>query len=100
MIQVGKVSDMAKLARIYISPEEEKKLTLDLQNVFTWVEELENLCLQAVCSPNIAAPLRDGQEIEKIPVQAIIGNAPKTYKDFFVVPAVMDMENAKGACHE
>lgn len=90
VINIEKVADIAKLAHIALTPEEQKSIAKDLQGIFQLVNQLENLCLQDIACPQNPSLLRSDDEINKASVSDILSNAPQSQHNFFVVPSIME----------
>jgi aspartyl/glutamyl-tRNA(Asn/Gln) amidotransferase C subunit len=87
MIKANDIKDVARIASLYITQEEEKQFHDDLERVFHWVEKLEELCLQALPEmANVACPLVEDCP-ETCPEPSILlQNAAVKSGQFFTVP--------------
>ena len=89
-----KIKHVAKLARISVNDAKVDSLTKDLNSIFKFIEQLNELNTDKVepLSSILNTPLRsredkidDGKIREKI-----LKNSPNENKDFFVVPKVVE----------
>jgi aspartyl-tRNA(Asn)/glutamyl-tRNA(Gln) amidotransferase subunit C len=88
------VAKVAKLARIRLTADEEEALAVEIGNVLSYVEQLQELNVDGVeplahCLPLQNAFRCDEQRPSLAPDDAL-GNAPKRAGDFFSVPAILD----------
>ena len=85
---------IARLARIKIGEAEAEALTGELSNILDWVEQLDEVETEGVAPMTsvvaMAAPMRDDQVTEPAQAEQIVGNAPESADDFFVVPKVVE----------
>ena len=87
MIKADDIKNVARIASLYITPEEEKQLQSDLERVFHWVEKLEELCLQAMPEEEgLGCPLVQDQCDPCPPPSVLLQNAAATKGSFFTVP--------------
>lgn len=93
-IDVAKVSKIAQLARLAVSETEKQGLTTELNKIFEWVEQLNEVDVEGVApltSVNDAVLtwradcVTDGNK-----PQDVLSNAPAQKADFFVVPKVIE----------
>ena len=93
-IDLKTVKHISKLARISVNDEKAKKLEKDLNSIFKWIEQLNELNTDKVepLSSILNEPLRtrkdvinDGKIREKI-----LENSPQKNDEFFVVPKVIE----------
>ena len=88
------VAHIAMLARIRLSESELEPLANELSHILLWVEQLNEVDTDGV-EPlaSVAAtglPMRDDIVADGGSRDAILGNAPKTARGFFVVPRVVE----------
>lgn len=91
VIDLGKIDQMARLARIALQPEERELLVMELEKVFHWVSSLEELTLESIIDsfPEPSSLRSDGAP--NCATQAeILHNAPAPVSGFFSVPKVLD----------
>ena len=93
-VDVQRVKEVARLARIAITDQEAQELTGDMNEILGWVEQLDNVDITnvepmtAVVDTKIklrSDEISDGNYAEKI-----VSNAPKSEDDFFMVPKVIE----------
>lgn len=88
------IKKLAHLARIEISPSQEKGLIKDMEQILSWVEKLNELDTTGVepltnmsLEENI---FRSDKPENKLTKQEVLKNAPDHDGDFFKVPRVLD----------
>ena len=93
-VDVQRVKEVARLARIAITDQEAQELTGDMNEILGWVEQLDNVDITnvepmtAVVDTKIklrSDEISDGNYADKI-----VSNAPKFEDDFFMVPKVIE----------
>ena len=93
-IDLKTVKHISKLARISVNDEKAKKLEKDLNSIFKWIEQLNQLNTDKVEPLTSIAEttlrLRKDQIISKNIREDILKNSPKDNKDYFVVPKVVE----------
>ena len=93
-IDLKTVKHISKLSRISIEDENAKKLEKDLNSIFKWIEQLNQLNTDKVEPLTSIAEttlrLRKDQVISKNIREDILKNSPKDNKDYFVVPKVVE----------
>ena len=93
-IDLKTVKHISKLSRISIEDEKAKKLEKDLNSIFKWIEQLNQLNTDKVKPLTSIAEttlrLRKDQIISKNIREDILKNSPKENKDYFVVPKVVE----------
>ena len=93
-IDLKTVKHISKLSRISIEEEKAKKLEKDLNSIFKWIEQLNQLNTDKVEPLTSIAEttlrLRKDQIISKNIREDILKNSPKDNKDYFVVPKVVE----------
>lgn len=93
-IDLKTVKHISKLSRISIEDEKAKKLEKDLNSIFKWIEQLNQLNtgkvepLTSIAETTLR--LRKDQIISKNIREDILKNSPKDNKDYFVVPKVVE----------
>ena len=93
-IDLKTVKHISKLSRISIDDEKAKKLEKDLNAIFKWIEQLNQLNTEKVEPLTSIAETtlrfrKDQIETENIR-DDILKNSPKDNKDYFVVPKVVE----------
>jgi aspartyl-tRNA(Asn)/glutamyl-tRNA(Gln) amidotransferase subunit C len=93
-IDLKTVKHISKLSRISIDDEKAKKLEKDLNSIFKWIEQLNQLNTEKVEPLTSIAEttlrLRKDQIVSKNIREDILKNSPKDNKDYFVVPKVVE----------
>ena len=93
-IDLKTVKHISKLSRISIEDEKAKKLEKDLNSIFKWIEQLNQLNTDKVEPLTSIAKttlrLRKDTIISKNIREDILKNSPKDNKDYFVVPKVVE----------
>ncbi len=93
-IDLKTVKHISKLSRISIDEEKAKKLEKDLNSIFKWIEQLNQLNTEKVEPLTSIAEttlrLRKDQIVSKNIREDILRNSPKENKDYFVVPKVVE----------
>ena len=93
-IDLKTVKHISKLSRISIEDEKAKKLEKDLNSIFKWIEQLNQLNTDKVEPLTSIAKttlrLRKDQIISKNIREDVLKNSPKDNKDYFVVPKVVE----------
>lgn len=85
---------LAHLARLEFNEEDEKKMIADLNEILTWVEQLNEVDTEGVeplthMSHEVNV-LREDKVGEHLDHDKALKNAPKKDKDFFRVPKVLN----------
>ena len=93
-IDLKTVKHISKLSRISLDEEKAKKLETDLNSIFKWIEQLNELNTEKVepLSSIVDTKLRlRKDEIKSKNIRdEILKNSPGENKDFFVVPKVVE----------
>jgi aspartyl-tRNA(Asn)/glutamyl-tRNA(Gln) amidotransferase subunit C len=88
------VNDVARLARLALTPEEATKLGAQLNQVLAYIQKLEELDVSAVEPTAHAVPLsnvtRPDQVRPSLGPELALGNAPAQANGLFVVPKIVD----------
>jgi len=93
-IDLKTVKHISKLSRISLDEEKAKKLETDLNSIFKWIEQLNELNTENVEPLSSIAETR--LRLRKDIIQTknirdeILKNSPDENKDFFVVPKVVE----------
>jgi aspartyl-tRNA(Asn)/glutamyl-tRNA(Gln) amidotransferase subunit C len=94
VIDEQRIRRVAHLSRLQLSDEEVRLYAEQLDHIVQYVRQLEELDVANV--EPLAHPLpvtnvlREDEAREGLGVQAALGNAPQTDRDYFRVPAVLD----------
>ncbi len=84
------IKTLQHLARIHLKPEEVESLGQDLDKVFSWISQLDSLCIQGIAHENHRVmTLREDVLTDGNQVDLIIRNAPAAQGSFFTVPKVL-----------
>jgi len=93
-IDLKTVKHISKLARISVNDEKAKKLEKDLNSIFKWIEQLNELNTNKVEPLTSIAEtklrLRKDKILSENIRDEILKNSPKDNKDYFVVPKVVE----------
>ena len=93
-INLKTVKHISKLARISVNDEKAKKLEKDLNSIFKWIEQLNELNTDKVEPLTSIAEtklrLRKDKILSENIRDEILKNSPKDNKDYFVVPKVVE----------
>ena len=93
-IDLKTVKHISKLSRISIDDEKAKKLEKDLNAIFKWIEQLNELNTDKVEPLTSIAEttlrLRKDKILSDNIRDDILKNSPKDNKDYFVVPKVVE----------
>lgn len=96
MIDIDQVRKVASLARLELSAAEEEQFTSQLNDILTYVQQLDELDTQdvppttrAIEVSNITRPDQLEAFAER---EAILGSAPDREQDFFKVPQIIGGE--------
>jgi aspartyl-tRNA(Asn)/glutamyl-tRNA(Gln) amidotransferase subunit C len=88
------VAHIAALARIRLGEAELEPLAAELSHILTWVEQLGEIDTTDVAPmTSVAAmrlPMRDDMVTDGNCRNAILDNAPRSEKGFFIVPKVVE----------
>ena len=97
MIDLEQVRHVAHLARLELTPEEETKLTKELGDILSYVEQLGELDTENVPPTmhalDIPAVLRADEVKPFEERQQILDNAPEREGEFFKVPQLLETED-------
>lgn len=93
-IDAATVRKVAKLARIAEPEERLEPLARELNGIMTWIEQLSEVDTDGVepmtTSVAMSLPLREDVVTDGGDPARVLGNAPKTARDFFIVPKVVE----------
>ena len=88
------VKYVAHLARIALTPEEEKKLGAQLGHILGYIEKLRELDVTGVEPTAHAVPLvnvmRADETRPSLPQAAALQNAPRQANGLFIVPKIVE----------
>ncbi|HTA95370.1 MAG TPA: Asp-tRNA(Asn)/Glu-tRNA(Gln) amidotransferase subunit GatC [Verrucomicrobiae bacterium] len=85
---------VAHLARIALTPDEEKKLAAQLDNILGYIEKLKELDVSNVEPTAHAVPMvnvtRADEMRPSLPHDEVMRNAPKQTSGLFIVPKIVE----------
>ena len=88
------LSRVVKLARIELTPEEERRLAPQLSEVLKYIEKLNELDVSGVEPTAHATPLsnvmREDEPRDSLSQEDALRNAPKAASGLFVVPKIVE----------
>lgn len=88
------VEHVASLARLALKEEEMEQFTVQLSDILTYVEKLNELDTKNVEPTSHALPVknvfREDETTESIDRRKALGNAPDRTEEFFRVPKVIE----------
>lgn len=88
------VARIARLARIRVSEEEQDSLAGELNQIMTWIEQLNEVKTEGVepmvSVGSIKLPLRDDVVSDGAYPDKVLANAPDGKDGFFTVPKVVE----------
>jgi aspartyl-tRNA(Asn)/glutamyl-tRNA(Gln) amidotransferase subunit C len=100
MTRIGRpeVERIAELARLELSAPEAERMTAELEAILGYVESLDALDTTGV-EPTVHAlslgtPLRDDRALPPLAPERALANAPESEDFAFVVPKVLDEDEA------
>ncbi|NEP43944.1 MAG: Asp-tRNA(Asn)/Glu-tRNA(Gln) amidotransferase subunit GatC [Okeania sp. SIO2H7] len=98
MIEIEEVKKVAHLARLQLTPEEEKEFTTQLNSILEYFEQLKELDTDKVAPTNRAIDLNNiTRSDELIPFanrEEILACAPESDGEFFKVPKILSGEES------
>ncbi len=93
-IDVATVRKVARLARIAEPEEKLESLAHELNGIISWIEQLAEVDTDGVepmtTSVAMTLPMREDVVTEGGDPARILANAPKTNRNFFIVPKVVE----------
>ena len=93
-IDAATVRKVARLARIAEPEEKLEPLAKELSGIMNWIEQLNEVDTNGVepmtTSVAMSLPMRDDVVTDGGDPAKVLANAPKTARDFFIVPKVVD----------
>ncbi len=92
-ITIHDVQNMAKLARLELSPETEElfaKQFVDIINHMQILVEVDTKGIEPMYSPSMQnTPLRNDEAFPRVERHELLQNAPKSDGQYFVVPRIV-----------
>ncbi len=93
-ITAREVRHVAGLARLELTPGEEREFTAQLNAVLEYMDQLNELDTAVVEPTTHVLPLRNVLREDEVrpslPVEEVLGNAPEQDQDHFVVPKIIE----------
>ncbi len=93
-ITAREVRHVAGLARLELTPGEEREFTAQLNAVLEYMDQLNELDTAVVEPTAHVLPLRNVLREDEVrpslPVEEVLGNAPEQDQDHFVVPKIIE----------
>ena len=93
-IDAATVRKVAHLARIRVEEGKLEPLASELSGILAWIEQLNEVDTEGVApmasTEAVKLPMRDDLVTDGGDPQAILANAPKADRNFFVVPKVVE----------
>ena len=93
-VDASTVRRIAHLARIAVAEEEIEHLQGEINAILAFVEQLAEVDVEGVEPMTSVTPMRMKQRADEVTdgdvVEAIVGNAPASERDFFLVPKVIE----------
>ncbi|MFC4624601.1 Asp-tRNA(Asn)/Glu-tRNA(Gln) amidotransferase subunit GatC [Daeguia caeni] len=93
-VDISTVKRVAHLARIAVSDDEAERMTGELNAILGFVEQLNEVNVDGVEPMTSVTPMKMRLREDKVTdggiAAAIVGNAPVTEDNFFVVPKVVE----------
>lgn len=94
-LNLAEVKKVARLARLKLEEGEEKKLLEELNKIFAWIDELQELDTGGV-EPlynvhDASCPVFEDEPVKENTVEDVLANSPvKPIQNFFRVPKVIE----------
>ena len=93
-IDAATVRKVARLARIAEPEEKLETLAKELSGILNWIEQLNEVDTDGVepmtTSVHTTLPMRDDVVTDGGDPARVLGNAPKSASNFFIVPKVVE----------
>jgi aspartyl-tRNA(Asn)/glutamyl-tRNA(Gln) amidotransferase subunit C len=93
-IDAATVRRVAHLARIRIEEDRLEPLAKELSGILTWIEQLNEVDTDGVApmasTEAVSLPMREDVVTDGGDPGKVLANAPKSDRDFFVVPKVVE----------
>jgi len=93
-IDAATVKKVARLARIRVAEERLAPLAAELSGILAWIEQLDEVDTEGVApmasTEAVTLPMREDVVTDGGDRAAILANAPRTERGFFVVPKVVE----------
>jgi len=93
-IDAATVKKVARLARIRVEDDRLAPLAAELSAIMAWIEQLDEVDTEGVApmasTEAVTLPMREDVVTDGGDRAAILANAPRTERGFFVVPKVVE----------
>ena len=93
-VDLATVKRVARLARIAVSEDEAERMVGELNGILGFVEQLSEVDVSGVEPMTSVTPMvmrkRDDRVTDGDKADDIVGNAPETDRNFFLVPKVVE----------
>ncbi|MDE2514562.1 MAG: Asp-tRNA(Asn)/Glu-tRNA(Gln) amidotransferase subunit GatC [Rhodospirillales bacterium] len=93
-LDAATVRRIASLARIAVAEEELPRLAGELNSILGWIEQLNEVNVDAVAPMTgavaLALPMREDRVTDGAQAEAILANAPDRAGEYFAVPKVVE----------
>jgi aspartyl-tRNA(Asn)/glutamyl-tRNA(Gln) amidotransferase subunit C len=93
-IDAETVRKVAHLARIRVEEDKLAPLAAELSGILAWIEQLNEVDTEGVApmasTEAVSLPMREDVVTDGGDPEAILANAPKADRSFFVVPKVVE----------
>ena len=93
-IDKAKVREIAKLARMKVADKDESELATELNQIFDWIEQLDEVDTEDVLPVTSVTSEILSQRDDKVTnldqKDKVLANSPSDNSDFYVVPKVVE----------
>ena len=93
-LDAATVRKVAHLARIHVDEARLEPLAAELSGIITWIEQLNEVDTEGVeplaSTEAVTLPMRDDVVTDGGDPAKVLANAPKSDRNFFVVPQVVE----------
>ncbi len=94
MISEEQVDDVARLAHLALEPEEKRRFTAQLNEILTYMEQLDEVSTEGVEPTahglDLVNVFRDDIVQPSLGAEKALANAPETAHQYFVVPRIIE----------
>ena len=93
-IDAATVRKVARLARIKVAPDRLEALAAELSGIMAWIDQLNEVDTEGVrplaSTEAVSLPMREDVVTDGGDPAKVLANAPRTERNFFVVPKVVE----------
>lgn len=93
-LSLDEVKKIAKLSRIKVSDDEVQKYQGELNKIFDWIEQLQEVNTDDIkpmfSTERHTLPMREDVVTDGDKAESVLKNAPESKYGFFVVPKVIE----------